>query len=340
MDIFATLPADEREVYFQQAAADLGMPAHVVEKDFWVCWTLRRLFALDCVGDDLLFKGGTSLSKAYGLIRRFSEDIDISIHRASLGFGGETDPATLRGKPFKRTNQALGEAAQKKIFGEIQPELEGALRHHLGGERWRLESDASDPEGQSLAFVYPATALTPEAAAYLRPAVKIEFGARADHEPAERKPVRPYLADALPDALDDPDTEVKVISAVRTFWEKATILHQMAHLSAEKKFPVRYSRHYCDLAAMIDGGIGERAAADENLLAKVVAHKVEFYAAKWASYETAVGGTLRLLPPENRFREIGRDLDSMREMFFDTPPTIEAVIETLRTWETEFNQKL
>ena len=91
--------------------------------------------------------------------------------------------------------------------------------------------------------------------------------------------------------------------------------------------------------AMIDGGIGERAAADENLLAKVVAHKVAFYAAKWASYETAVGGTLRLLPPENRFREIGRDLDSMREMFFDTPPTIEAVIETLRTWETEFNQK-
>jgi len=94
--------------------AHLGLPPDVIEKDFWVCWTLKRLFALKSVGGDLLFKGGTSLSKAFGLIRRFSEDIDLSIHRASLGFSGDSDPAHLTGKPFKRTNEALGKAAQKK----------------------------------------------------------------------------------------------------------------------------------------------------------------------------------------------------------------------------------
>ena len=251
MDAFAKYPADEREAYFLQAAANLGLPPQVVEKDFWVCWTLKRLFALESVGEDLVFKGGTSLSKVYGLIRRFSENIDVSIHRASLGFKGETDPAGMTGKPFKRANEALGELARSKIFGEIQPALESAVRDLLGEGGWSLAPDASDPEGQSLAFAYPTTGLTPSPAAYLRPVVKIEFGARADHEPSERKPVRPYLADAIPEALDEPGTQVKVVSAVRTFWEKATILHQMAHLAPEKPFPDRYSRHYCDLAAMI-----------------------------------------------------------------------------------------
>lgn len=227
MDTFARLPPPERQIYFQQAAAEIGLPPHLVEKDFWICWTLKRLFALKSVRDDLLFKGGTSLSKVYGLIHRFSEDIDLSIHRASLGFEGESDPAKLTGKPFKRADALLGEAARKKVFEVIQPELEAAIRKQLGGEGWQLQPDASDPEDQSLAFFYPATGLTPTPSAYLGPAVKIEFGARADHEPKERKPVRPYLAEAIPDALDEPQTEVKVIGALRTFWEKATILHQM-----------------------------------------------------------------------------------------------------------------
>lgn len=339
MDTFATFPATEREVYFQQAAANLGLPPHVIEKDFWVCWTLKRLFALECVGDELLFKGGTSLSKVYGLIRRFSEDIDLSIHRASLGFKGESDPAGLTGKPFKRANVALGDAARAKIMGEILPELKMTIRALLGDEGWRLEPDASDPERQSLAFVYPVTGLTPDTTAYLRPAVKIEFGARADHEPSERKTVHPYLAEALPDALDEPEAAVKVISAVRTFWEKATILHQMAHLAPGKTFPARYSRHYCDIVAMIEGGVGETAARDEALLAEVVAHKIAFYTAKWASYETAVRGSLRLLPEKGRFGEIERDLESMREMFFDAPPKIDALIATLAKWQANFNGK-
>ena len=337
MDTFARLPTDECEPYFVEAAAKLRLPPHIIEKDFWVCWTLKRLFSLESVADHLLFKGGTSLSKVYRAIRRFSEDIDLSIHRSSLGFSGENDPANLSGKPRERKDKALGEVARAKVKDEIRPELEEVIRDRLGDEGWSLTPDGTDPEGQSLAFAYPATGLTPAPSAYLRPSVKIEFGARAEHEPHEWKTIRPYLDEAIADVLKEPEIEVKTISVLRTFWEKATILHQQAHRDTEKPFPSRYSRHYCDLASMISAGIGVDAAGEEKLLADVVKHKSSFYYSKWASYETAVKGTLRLVPPEAHHREIAADLDSMREMFFDEPPVFKDVLDTLREWEEKFN---
>lgn len=345
LDTFAKLPADEQEAYFREAANTLGLPPHVVEKDFWVCWTLKRLFTLDGVHETLLFKGGTSLSKVHGLIRRFSEDIDVSIHRESLGFSGKDDPAhpDLSNKKRNALKEELSTAARTFITDRIQPALQESLIENLpdeseSGRTWSLEPDLSDPDGQSLAFTYPTTALTQSAAAYLRPAVKIEFGARSDHWPAESRPLQPYLADAYPDALNDPSVSVKTMEATRTFWEKATILHQMAHLPDGKPFPGRYSRHYCDLASMIEAGTGDEAAEHEELLAAVVAHKIAFYRAAWAKYETAQRGSLRLLPAEDRMADLKADLESMREMFFDDPPAFDHVIDTLRTWENAFNE--
>lgn len=300
MDTLAQQPDSERELYFTQAAAKLNLAPSIIEKDFWVCWILKRLFNLESVSDNLLFKGGTSLSKVYELIRRFSEDIDLSIHRTSLGFGGDEDPAKpgLSNKMRDRQIKALGEAAKQKISNEVQPELMKSIRSQLGNDGWTLEPDSTDPDGQSLAFAYPRTGLTPETGAYIKPAVKIEFGARSDNWPVEPKPVRSYVADALPDTLDDAEVIVKAMSAQRTFWEKATILHQMAHLPDRKELPDRYSRHYCDLAAMIDAKVIDPESRDEDtLLAAVVGHKQAFYRAAWASYPTAIRGTLKLLPP-------------------------------------------
>ena len=345
MDTFAQLPASEHATYFTEAANRLGLPPHVVEKDFWVCWTLKRFFTLDGIGDTLLFKGGTSLSKVHGLIRRFSEDIDVSIHRESLGFSGDDDPLNpdLSNKKRERLKTALAEAARSFIFDQIQPALQDAFSAALlnpgnSGRPWTLDTDPTDPDGQSLAFTYPTTGLTQSAADYLRPAVKIEFGARSDHWPAERRPLQPYLSDVIEDALEEPAVSVKTMEAARTFWEKATILHQHAHLPEEKPFPERYSRHYTDLAAMIEAGTGDEAAAREDLLEAVVRHKIAFYRSAWASYETAQRGTLRLLPAERNMADLKADLVKMGIMFFDDPPEYEAVIETLRSWEAEFNQ--
>ena len=340
MDTFARRPAVDRATYFTEAAARLGLPPHVIEKDFWVCWTLKRVFSLDCLKENLLFKGGTSLSKAYGLIRRFSEDIDISIRRDSLGFGGERDPANpeLSGKAQVRQKEALAEAAKLKIAQEVLPELKQMIENQALGQEWTLTEDKSDPDQQSLAFVYPRTGLTLAATAYIAPSVKIEFGARSDHWPAEIKKVQPYMAEAIPDAVQESNVEVKVMDVRRTFWEKATILHQLAHLPADKPFPARYSRHYCDVAEMITLKVGEEAANDEQLLKAVVEHKQTFYRSAWANYPTAIRGTLRLLPPEERVGDLSKDLESMREMFFDQPPDLNQVLQILDGWLSTFNR--
>src|SRR6266567_4420081 len=169
MDTFARRPAVDRATYFREAAARMGLPPHVIEKDFWVCWTLKRLFSLESLKENLLFKGGTSLSKAYRLIHRFSEDIDISIRRESLGFGAERDPANpeLSRKEQARQKEALADAAKLKIAQEVLPELDQMIADQAFGQEWTLAEDQSDPDQQSLAFGYPRTDLTLAATAYL-----------------------------------------------------------------------------------------------------------------------------------------------------------------------------
>ena len=342
MDTFSQLPVVEQQTYFAEAAARLGLPPHVVEKDFWVCWTLKRLFSLDGIGDTLLFKGGTSLSKVHGLIRRFSEDIDVSIHREFLGFSGAGDPLhpDLSNKQRDKLKNELSQKARSFITDKIEPALRASMEAVLPVDPtrpWSLVPDESDADDQSLAFIYPTTRLTQSAAAYLRPAVKIEFGARSDHWPAETRPVQPYLVDAIPDSMEEPVVGVKTMEATRTFWEKATILHQHAHLPEGKPFPARYSRHYTDLAVMIHAGVGEQAADREDLLEAVVRHKIAFYRQAWARYEDAKRGTLRLLPAEKNMADLKKDLTSMQEMFFDEPPSFESVIDTLARFQNTFN---
>jgi hypothetical protein len=340
MDTFARRPAADRATYFREAAARMGLPPHVIEKDFWVCWTLKRLFLLESLKEHLLFKGGTSLSKAYRLIHRFSEDIDISIRRDSLGFGGEKDPANpdLSNKERSRRLDALADAVRSEIFEKVMPELERMIRNQGLDEDWTLTKDGTDPDQHSLAFAYPRTELTQDATAYLRPSVKIEFGARSDHWPAEIKEVQPYLAEQIPDAMQEAKVEVKVMDVRRTFWEKVTILHQLAHLPADKAFPARYSRHYSDVAELITAGVADQAANDEALLEAVVEHKQMFYRSAWADYPTAKKGTLQLLPPKDRIPDLAKDLDSMREMFFDRPPDLDQVLKTLDDWSATFNR--
>jgi len=339
MDDFAKRGATHRETYYQEAGARMGMPPHIIEKDFWVCWTLKRVFELDSLKGRLLFKGGTSLSKVYKLIERFSEDIDLSIHRSSLGFEGDTDPANpkLSGKQRKKQLDELGDATRLIVNETIKPELFAAIEIQLGSDGWKLEDDKTDPDGQSLAFVFPRTALTRGAEDYFKPSVKIEFGARSDHIPAITKAVVPYLEEAIPELLEPSGVVVKALGATRTFWEKATILHQTAHRTVEKPFPSRYSRHYCDLAGMINGGTGDSAKNEEALLAAVVEHKKTFYRSSWASYDTAVRGSLRLLPPERYLPALKADLDSMKEMFFRDAPILEDVLDTIRKWQDDFN---
>ena len=340
MDAFAQLPAGERRIYFEQTAARMGVSPQIIEKDFWVCWTLKQLFALPDIGSHLIFKGGTSLSKAFKLIERFSEDIDVSIERGYLGFGGDNEPeAGSSNKEKQRRIEALKAACQRKIEGDLLPALTKVIQSKsLSSEKWLLRPDDSDPDEQTLIFEYPQVNRS-ETAGYVRRIVKIEMGARSDHWPSEAKPVSPYVAEKFPKAFREVSCSVKVLAAERTFWEKATILHAEYHRPPDKAMPDRFSRHYCDFYELIQKGVARIATTQPELLVRVAQHKSLFFKSAWARYGEATRGTLRIMPPEQRLAALRDDYRKMQEMFFGTPPAFDAMIHALQQWETDFNRK-
>lgn len=339
MDAFAQSSIEDRRLIFEQAAAARQMSPQILEKDFWVCWTLKQLFGLPTIGEHLIFKGGTSLSKVFKIIERFSEDIDVSIDRGFLGFGGDNEPeAGGSNKEKQRRIEALKAACQRKIAGELQPALDSLIRSKVKpGEEWSLRSDASDPDGQTLIFNYPS-AWPAVRSGYMRQSVKIEMGARADHWPCEAKPITPYVAEEFPQAFPDAVCTIKVLSAERTFWEKATILHGEFHRPLDKAMPDRFSRHYCDFYELIRKGVAKTAQTQLNLLARVAQHKSLFFKSSWARYGEATRGSLRIVPPEQRVSPLREDYRKMQEMFFGTPPEFKAMITALRQWESDFNR--
>jgi hypothetical protein len=197
--ILKLTPSERAELY-QAASQKLGIGEIIIEKDFWVCWTLQQLFFLPGIANHLIFKGGTSLSKAWGVVSRFSEDIDVSLGRDWLGFGGEHDPENA---PSNNKRKAwideLGEACAAKIKSDILPALQKAAKEELGTEGWSIKIDTKEP--QTLHFSYPTVLKKNEAEGYVRREVKIEFGARSDAWPAEERLIIPYAAEAFPDRI-------------------------------------------------------------------------------------------------------------------------------------------
>ena len=202
MDELARLPSEQRRAYFEQAAAKLGLVAPVVEKDFWVCWSLKRLFSLAEFQDHLTFKGGTSLSKVYRVIERFSEDVDVAIERGFLGFGGDMEPERgVSGKEQQRRVDDLKAACQATIADRLAPQLQQAIAAGIAGSAsWSLTTDPADRDQQTLLFQFPR-ATAGELSPHFSMSVKIELGARSDHFPVQSAEVTPYLCDAFPDAL-------------------------------------------------------------------------------------------------------------------------------------------
>lgn len=342
MDDVARLPKSDRADLFQAAASMRGniLPT-VIEKDFWVCWTLKRVFALKTPPAGLIFKGGTSLSKAFQAIERFSEDVDLSFDRDALGFGGANDPANAVSRK-KADNQldALIAACVKMIREEFLPQLRREFTKTLGtepsGGTWDLALDPSDD--QTLIFDYPrAIPQADKAVPYSPPAVRLELGARGEKWPAQEAIITPYAAQSIPEPFRSPSYSVKVMSAERTFWEKATILHVLYHLPKEKPFPERQSRHYYDLAQLYEKGIGKLAVKDFGLLKSVVDHKNVFFRSAAAKYADAVPGTLRLTPHESRMKELTADYAKMGEMIFGEPPKLERILASVQVMEDAIN---
>jgi hypothetical protein len=329
---FLALPADERRLYIEQAAIRRSASPILLEKDFWVCWLLGILFESGFAGS-LVFKGGTSLSKVFGVIERFSEDIDLSLSPAFLKLPQAGTSRNQANKWMARAEAACAVA----VRDQITPVLEAAVEAVLGERDGGWFEFLTDPHTHSpvLLFHYPSS--QPVGFEYLKRSVKLEFGSLTDQQPAGRHGVRPWIAEALPEAFPDWRCEVVALEVERSFWEKATILHAEYHRPAEKPMPDRFSRHYADTAALAKHPAASVAIDQHDLRDRVVAWKGQFFGSSWANYDQAKPGTFRLVPPEARLPALHRDYDAMREMYLSEPPSFDEVLAMLADLERRIN---
>jgi Nucleotidyl transferase AbiEii toxin, Type IV TA system len=338
--VIAATPRDRLDL-FLATANRLGAPVGNVEKDFWVCWTLNALYhERPAGGPRLLFKGGTSLSKAYGLIRRFSEDIDITVFRDDLD-----EPASvelleaLSNKKRRAKLDAIRDACRAYITGPLREFLGAQLADATGGVG-RVEIDEADPDGQTLLVWYPE--IEPHDGAYVRPAVRIESGAKSALDPNRPITIRPYISDEAV-GLNLTIGDVTTIEATRTFWDKVVIAHGLRRWYERRgvlrQEGERVSRHYYDLHCLLGSEIGKAALADRALGADCVRHARMFFDRPDYDLASAVPGTTAIAPVGGMVDALRRDYANITAMIFGIAPGFEEIVASAKQIDDAVNYR-
>jgi hypothetical protein len=312
----------------------LGRRAEILEKDIWLCQILGVLFALPN-RKPMAFKGGTSLSKVYQAIERFSEDIDVTIDYRGLAADDVPDLVSLSNTQRKKLSDALKVALVKHVTEALAPALRDALAQAL--PRHEIAIEVSD-DAEKLWLYYPSA--VENAAAYLRPGILIEFGGRNATLPQDTVTIVPDVA-AQVQGLAFPSAEVAVLSPMRTFWEKATLIHVECHRPGLRASAGRLSRHWYDLACLADHEIGRKALTDTELLRDVLHIKETFYRSGFSHYERCPAGGLRLIPDAALLDALQQDYQAMLDarMFYGETLAFARIVERLAALEREINRK-
>lgn len=336
-----TAPARDRLDLFLAAANRLGAPVNHVEKDFWVCWTLNALYRERPVGGPrLLFKGGTSLSKAYGLIQRFSEDIDITVFRDDLDEPASVEELeALSGKKRRARLDAIRDACRTYVAGPLKEFLGEQIADATGGAR-RIEIDDADPDGQTLLVWYPE--VEPSDETYVQPAVRIESGAKSALDPHRSVTIRPYIGqDAV--GLDLAVDGVTTIDAARTFWDKVVIAHGLRRWHERRgvlrQQGQRVSRHYYDLHCLLHSEVGKPALANRDLGADCVRHARMFFDRTDYNLSSAMAGTFAVAPTGAMVEALSRDYAATIAMIFGEAPTFDDVLASVDRIEWALNSQ-
>ena len=316
-DVFLRLSAQDRRDALGVAADRSGRPTHLLEKDVWVVWALATLYAAP-LGEHLVFKGGTSLSKAYQVIRRFSEDVDLTYDIRAIapdlvGDNGEALPKTRSEE--KRWSSEVRQRLPAWVAETVQPVIANGLAVEGLAASVRVEDE-------KLYIDYEATAT---GSGYVAPSVMLEFGARSTGEPAS---LREVVCDAsgLIEGLIFPAARPRVMHAERTFWEKATAIHVFC--LQQRLRGDRFARHWHDIVRLDEAGFAEAAFADRELANAVARHKSMFFAEKAADrtpidYAATVNGGLQLIPVGDGAMALENDYARMVEdglLFDDAEP--------------------
>ncbi len=329
------LSVSDQADLLQSLAPVMGRRSEILEKDIWLCQVLDILFQLPC-RKPMAFKGGTSLSKVYKAIDRFSEDVDVTVDYRSLVADAPELASITSNSQRSKLSDALKAALTTHVIDELAPALRAALASALPTQPTSIE--VSD-DAEKLWVFYPSAVENIDS--YVRPSILIEFGGRNSTWPQSQLSITPDIAEHIPD-LALPMAQLSVLSAARTFWEKATLIHVECHRPSLRPSAERLSRHWYDLARLADHEVGQQAMGDSELLRDVLRIKETFYRSGFSHYDRCLAGGLRLIPDEPLLDALRQDYQAMlaAQMFYGDTLTFESIVERLRRLEAEVNQKM
>lgn len=330
MKVFIKLSKKEKLNIFNQVSEKKGLPSSAVEKDWWVTLALNVIFSLS-YSKHIVFKGGTSLSKAWNLIERFSEDIDLAIDRKYLGFEGQLSKTQVK---------KLRKASCSFIGSEFYKDINDALIK-LGVTDYELVvQETKDSDTDPLVIELRYKSLT-ETSDYLRPRVLIEVGARSLMEPVENKVIISMVSEVFRE-LPFAETEIiiPVVSPKRTFLEKIFLLHE--EFQKETKFirVERMSRHLYDLEKLMDTIYGTDALKDIDLYDIILVHRMNFNTVRGIDYANHSPQLISILPPEETIKDWEKDYKTMQEsMFYGTTLSFRKLMERIAELNTRIKTK-
>ena len=332
---FELSSADQSEA-LEVGAGRSGRPTHLLEKDIWVVWALSAIYDSP-LGDSLTFKGGTSLSKVYKVIDRFSEDIDLTYDIRELvpDLLRDDNPIPASASQEKKITSAVRSRLPQWIEQTVQPAIEQALV----ASGLQAELSLAGKDSDKLIITYPATK---KGTGYAAATIQLEFGARATGEPHQRHHVACDIAPLI-EGVSFPTAQPLVMAAERTFWEKATAAH--VYCLQGRLRGDRYSRHWYDLAALAKTTHFASAASNHELARQVAEHKSMFFAEKdvdggKVDYFQATSGDLQLIPQGPSLDALEKDYAAMLEdgLLAFEKPTFEAVMASCAAIQDEINR--
>ena len=321
---------EELELVIDSTSDRLNMAKAIIEKDLWVCMILNYLFSEFKYKDSIVFKGGTSLSKVYKLIERFSEDIDLALDWKVLGYGAQEPYEDRSNTKQIKFNEALNNDTKMFLKDELLPILQKDFNKILKDKSWHFYIDEVD--GQTICFDYPKSYTDSS----ILQVIRLEIGCLAEPIPVNNRTITTYIEDVHPDVFNE-HIEVIAVDSLRTFFEKLTILHREAN-RINGNYPTRYSRHFYDVYKMLLTDIKEKSFENIQLLKAVIEFKKKFYTSKWAKYDEILEGKLKLIPAEDGLTIFSEDYDSMKKMLFGEKIPFDRIIKTLQEYEYDLNE--
>lgn len=333
---FLHIEAKEQSEIYRALAPLLARSPVVLEKDVWVCWVLQTLFTMP--GRlQMAFKGGTSLSKVFRVISRFSEDVDITLDYR--GFDASFDPFAdaVSKTRLKKFSEDLKSFVREHTHDVVAPHIQSRIDSEFGSYTDTVRLELSD-NGEQLRLHYPS--VLEGSRDYVGNSVLIEFGGRNITDPNDEHNVEPDISPHV-EGLVFPSSKVSVLSPSRTFWEKATLIHVECHRNEFRANAARLSRHWYDLAMLADSEFGRAAIEDRALFADVVKHKTAFYNTSYSNYDACLIGQLRLIPEAAMLAALRDDFQHMIEagMFIGEPPDFDLIVHKLRELEATINKR-